>query len=404
MIMNRILQINNYPLDRPIHGGQRRSSAVGKYFQSRQVANSAFFSVGIFAEGAYENEYYSSLNFTFQINHPSKHLLGDIFSSFLVAQDVNIISNLSMLIEVEKIDTLLLEQPYLVNVCEALLNKYPHLNFVYNSQNLELPLKTEIYNTLKVPSDLAAEYLAQVEALEINCSKLAKLILVASQNEYDYYNKLHPHVILVPNGIDPKPVLPEFREKIIAKKYSLNEGLFTFLYVASYHPPNITGYENLIGYHLGFLPPFARVLVVGEVSRGLYLSDTYKSQHLYAGKRLEILGRVTDDQLNTIYKNCDAILLPIMSGEGTNLKTAEALSSSKPIIGTPHSFRGFESHISNDENIFMSEDSLSFKKQMIRLVEKSRSGNVIKREPVNDVLWENSFGKLDKWLKEGTDV
>jgi hypothetical protein len=35
-------------------------------------------------------------------------------------------------------------------------------------------------------------------------------------------------------------------------------------------------------------------------------------------------------------------LLPITQGEGSNLKTAEALLSGKPIVATSHSFRGYE--------------------------------------------------------------
>jgi hypothetical protein len=56
----------------------------------------------------------------------------------------------------------------------------------------------------------------------------------------------------------------------------------------------------------------------------------------------------SEDVKNLSLLLSDAILLPIVAGGGTNLKTAEALLAGKKIIATSKAFRGFEKFMQDD--------------------------------------------------------
>lgn len=54
------------------------------------------------------------------------------------------------------------------------------------------------------------------------------------------------------------------------------------------------------------------------------------------------LGEATDDVKNAAFTISSAVVLPVATGGGTNLKTAEALLTGLPIVSTSFAMRGFE--------------------------------------------------------------
>jgi glycosyltransferase involved in cell wall biosynthesis len=108
--------------------------------------------------------------------------------------------------------------------------------------------------------------------------------------------------------------------------------------------PNISGFLKYVAPALPRLRPTTRIVVAGSVSDGL---DTEASQASLRGcreGRLISLGFVDDLTLDALIANASALLLPIEYGGGSQLKTAEALSSGRPIIGTSTSFRGYTAY------------------------------------------------------------
>ena len=63
--------------------------------------------------------------------------------------------------------------------------------------------------------------------------------------------------------------------------------------------------------------------------------------------KIEIYSDVPD--LNVFYQDADYVILPIMSGSGMKVKTAESLMYGKFLIGTDEAFRGYD--ISSNEGI-----------------------------------------------------
>lgn len=66
--------------------------------------------------------------------------------------------------------------------------------------------------------------------------------------------------------------------------------------------------------------------------------DKYKQK--YNSKKISFLGYVED--LNKLYYQATAVVLPILSGGGMKTKLAEALMYGKTIFGTPEAFEGYD--------------------------------------------------------------
>ena len=115
-----------------------------------------------------------------------------------------------------------------------------------------------------------------------------------------------------------------------------------FVFVGSAHYPNASGFAEIFSKSLAFLPPDVSIVVIGGVSDILDYDYRYvQFKHLNDFKVIKMKD-ISDACLNSIILNCNAVLLPVTEGGGTNLKTAEALFSNRPVIGTDKSFIGYE--------------------------------------------------------------
>ncbi len=103
----------------------------------------------------------------------------------------------------------------------------------------------------------------------------------------------------------------------------------------------MTGFEHLVLPWLALLRPGQRMVVAGGMSDALRrrLADSGLGAALDG--RLVLLGRVNDLALSALIENAVCLLLPFESDGGSNLETAEALLSDRPVVASPASMRGF---------------------------------------------------------------
>jgi len=203
-------------------------------------------------------------------------------------------------------------------------------------------------------------------------------------------------LMLVQNGVRHltcnNKIIAVVKEKIRSEKW--------VTYVASAHPPNFYGFYQCVGDSLASIPPDGKLVLAGSVSD--HLEPYLKSSRMrfLNDSRLITFGRVESDVLDTIVLNSHGILLPISTGGGSNLKTAEALVSNKHIVGTTKAFRGYESFL--DMNGVTVADSKSEFRASIRKIfnspKLSRSSSEISR--VSQLYWENIFVSLIEYVQE----
>ncbi len=141
---------------------------------------------------------------------------------------------------------------------------------------------------------------------------------------YKYYNK-YPDAI-VPMGGDT-PIIPNDKKMVVTGEHETKKLFF----VCSTGIVNIKGffwfYENVLPYlRFDYLITIAGT---GSVELG----------KLVNGKNINIVGKV--DSLEEYYLDADIVIAPIFDGGGMKVKTLEALSYGKTLVGTPESLHGY---------------------------------------------------------------
>ena len=216
--------------------------------------------------------------------------------------------------------------------------------------------------------------------------KGSDLSIAVKPEDADYMRKIGAEkVIIAPNGID----IPQHSKKMRLKK---QDGKYQVLFVGSGHKPNYTGFVNMMGYDLSFLHKDMQLIVAGQVS-DIIRSNINSFIHV---DNMVLLGRISEKDLTETISSVDLIILPITSGGGSNLKTAEALVSGKQILATLHAFRGYEIY-RNISGVTIEDNPEKFRELLVQLNKEKPSKRTAKeKELIKGVLWENTLRSLDQ--------
>ena len=118
------------------------------------------------------------------------------------------------------------------------------------------------------------------------------------------------------------------------------------LFFGSNFPPNLEAAEILIKKIMPYVD--ARLVIAGN---GMdCLSDKCTSRNI------EVRGFV--DNLYELYNSCDVVVMPIISGAGMKIKTAESLMYGKNIIATTNALEGYD--VDGVKGIFRCDTPESF--------------------------------------------
>jgi glycosyltransferase involved in cell wall biosynthesis len=135
----------------------------------------------------------------------------------------------------------------------------------------------------------------------------------------------------VPAGIDTNVFTPDGRDK---SRALLGVGPSTRLLFTVRRLVPRMGLEHLVdaAASLSDLGD-VRVAIAGE---GPLASDLeVRRRRLGLEGRVELLGRVPDEELPSWYRAADLVVVPSLAHEGFGLVTAEALASGTPVVGSP---------------------------------------------------------------------
>ena len=166
-------------------------------------------------------------------------------------------------------------------------------------------------------------------------------ILVASESDLDIVNNPHSRF----EGDVPQ------MERIRATNY------FDLLFISTSHVPNVQSFKWF--YDEVFVPHLAEKGVTVLVAGTIYwdLLHDYRHPNLFFGGLLK--------NLDLVYAAAPIVILPIRAGAGTNIKTLEALSMCKPIVGTSMAFRGLTSDTVSYPTF---DDPVAYAKQVLDLL------------------------------------
>jgi glycosyltransferase involved in cell wall biosynthesis len=336
----RVLQLATYPARIPRHGGQARVANI------RETLERGGYEVRTFA--VYEPEHYGGEaleghDVAFSESSPFRkqalpycvdHASGDF-----LAGDERVFRKFAAWVDRFDPDIVTLEQPWLWPAIERLRRDNPARRFklVYSSQNIEAPLKREILGHLSGPK---VESIAErIEARQREVAAAADLVIACTESDATTLRSFGARQLVVAhNGIAERRADPAR-----VRDWDWHIGYRRCaLFVGSAYPPNGAGFWEIFAPSLAFLAPDQCILAVGGVSELLVQYPEYKAWPGVNDSRLVRAGFQSEEALAALIELATCVVLPITRGGGSNIKTAEAVHSGKPVIGTSKSFRGHE--------------------------------------------------------------
>jgi hypothetical protein len=368
MIQKKILVLAPYPIKNPQHGGQKRIKALVDYY--RTLFTEVKF-VAIFDKAGYQDYDHDDIavgtpELLERLKQPESNelTLGEAVDS-----DIHIRSPLAKILREYNPDVLHVEQVYLYLGLAPLLQELDlHPRLIFGSQNIESRMKKEIFKGLNIPTKTAMEVIERIEKLERQFSQEADLVIAVSEEDAKVHTAMGARrYVVAPNGIEKTESTKQGQAPWVTFKRK-HDIATAITFIGSGHPPNWIGFLKTVGDDLSFLPQKANILIAGGVAS--YFEKTYKYETKAFPKFWKgalPVGRLSEDALAGLIHETDILLLPITSGGGSNLKTAEAILSGKKVVATTYAFRAFEQYLSLP-NIYIANTKRAFQKALVRAV------------------------------------
>lgn len=384
-----ILVLCTYPIQSPTHGGQIR---VRNIVDTYRAAGHTVQVAGVLGSDNYPAEpgfvrFPGAHHLAKYI--PNPFLMEDYAISQLFCFDDVFYTKLAGLIK-DKPDLVHIEQPWLFPFAKRYFTENPRsVKIVYGQHNVEWRLKQSILSSY-LGEDAAQRGADLIKGVELQAISGADVIVCVSENDALWLrSQTDSPIVLAPNGVNSWTVSTNG----VCTATSITGGYRYALYCASAHPPNMTGFFDLLGGGFGSLKPDEKLVIAGGAGWSIAGDERVHSSPKLAEK-IVVAGVVSQPCLEGLLDAAHCIILPLTQGGGTNLKTAEALWSGKHIVATAVAMRGFESFI-GASGVHLADDPISFK-QVLRDVMSSPplclSKDEIEMRKV--VLWESCLAPL----------
>lgn len=292
-------------------------------------------------------------------------------------------------------DVIMLEQPFLWPLAKKLSNDKVlsgDIKIIYSSHNIEFSMKHQVYQESFLP-EVAIKYAEYVDNIERNVIKECDGALAVSSLDADYITEvsLNARVKIYANG-HSRPIHGVEDNKWEAR---FSDRDINWVYVGSWHPPNINGLRDLV-LALSRIKEeknFA-LWVLGGVGNALIATTPDFDIADYPW--LKITGLVSAEDIDSAILCSNGVVLPVWEGGGSNLKTSQALLSSKCILGAEFSFRSFEKY-AHENGVFLVKDADNLA-QLLNTIHPDQCYD--RSKEVDALEWEGVLQSLPDYIHE----
>jgi hypothetical protein len=394
-INKRIIVFSTYPIKNPLHGGQKRVDAIVKEYRKyfTEVKFIAIFIRDHYPE--YDNE---DIYLTGKWYEEAKydHLTSDIKIGNAIKDSPRIRNKIKDIISNFKPDVIQIEQvfPY-IGIKDIIdeLNISPLI--VHSSHNVEVDIKKDVMEIANADRSDIEEAIKIINKYETELAKTADLVSVVSIDDGKYYRELGSRGFIVAKNGTSEKTLSNSDKKYWENLFKRNHIKHSLAFIGSAHLPNMQGLKDIIGYRLGFLDIDTKLILAGSL--GKHTKDNFDYSNLMDSTfwlRAYDAGIISEARLNGLLDVTEVILLPINSGGGSNLKTAEAILSGKKIVATKFAFRGFEDYL-DLPNIYIAKNSKDFHEKMVLAIKSEKiTLSDFNLEKIKGVTWEYTLKDL----------
>lgn len=400
MIQKKILLLATYPIKNPQHGGQKRVDALVRLYKKHfaSVKFSAIFYGGFYSS-------YSKDDIALKGESRKKievsPFTGDLISGEALYKDTYARKKIIKLLTTYKPDIIEIEQTFPYAGLKKILSEL-NINppIILSSHNIESDMKEEMLRGMGMPVNDRVPVVKAIGELEKELTKRAQLVIAVTEEDATWHRANGAKKIVVaPNGIAPiKPTSSGVKYWNDYKKSHNVNRLVTF--VAAAHPPNWNGFLAMVGKAVGFIPPDTKLLLAGSIAD--YFKDNVNNNEPLDNtfwQRAVPVGRLSEERLAGLLASTDVLLLPIIEGGGSNLKTAEAILSGKKVVATNFAFRSYEQYLQLP-NLFIADTAEEFQQAIVRalnepLKERTSDEKVLAQK----VTWKFALQPIEKELQ-----
>lgn len=258
----------------------------------------------------------------------------------------------------------------------------------YSAHNIESHLQELVWRANGQWTSAAERLIEEIRVHEARAARDADISWATSDADAHFLLQQGAgRVVVVPNGV--APLAPFDPEAAVPRKPYL-------LFVASSHVPNVEGLATWLTAPLTDLPAGCSLVLAGSVGKVIHRDRRYQAD--FSSGRIVDAGVLPRHQLDQLIRHAHAIVLPIGTGGGTNLKSAEALASGRPVVSTQVGMRGFE-RFEDDDRLVMAETPEKFRLVALDLLRAPRRADLVDNK-ADSLLWSHALRGVWPALRE----
>lgn len=364
----RVLVVALYPCVVPSHGGQVRLKGIvdGMFEMGLHVRTLSVYANFQFPPEARAPSDLVIVDDEFNDAYFQDTLFGDVFITHFVMQRPMLANQINDTIASFSPDIIWLEQPFLYPLVERALaafvtdpDRKPKI--ILSSQNEEAKLK---YLLADMPNSIDVNdtsLFAHAEELENTALAAADLVVCISDEEAERLAQRGIESTYLPATTPMAFSTGRSQEKSTPKAKNAQPYL---AYAASSYWPNVEGFYDMFDDGLGFLKAKERLKIAGSVGEAIFKDARFEARRSINESRGEFLGFIPSPDLVSLYEGAAAVIVPITTGAGANLKMADALASGRPVISTSKGLEGYRALVGEaiEQGVYEASSALEFRK------------------------------------------
>ena len=102
----------------------------------------------------------------------------------------------------------------------------------------------------------------------------------------------------------------------------------------------------------------------------------YRDYQSINDSRMRVIGQIDDDEKAAFFAGADCVLVPVLTGGGSKLKTADAIASGRPVITTTHGIDGYGpiAQLAINKGIYIADTPRDFQILLLRALRERLPG------------------------------
>ena len=214
---------------------------------------------------------------------------------------------------------------------------------IYSSHNAEALARDRWFDENGSKDTHVIQTLASIRRYELSLTSSADTVICCSSDDARWYVTHGARdVRVVPNGAwsSSEDSPPETSSA-------------TAIYAASGWFPNVEGFARLVVPCLEASQEIITLVVTGGVADLVRPLVEDSRRRWQVPHHVELKGHMDWPDFSQVYRSSGLVLNPVVTGTGTNIKTAEALVDGKPLLTTSLGARGFDRWAETAQNWFL---------------------------------------------------